>query len=503
MATVADPFDTSNSNNQDQPGQTGQGTNSAPTIGGQSAIANGGSSNSSSQPISSSGSFQNLSKYINANKGFNADNGGLAGTVSNNINNQAQQAQQNVQGAQNLFNTQAQQNVSGFNNTDAVNQAVQDPYAFTQNNPQGTQQVIAAENAQYTGPKGFEDLQGQQSLANLSIQNANVNDLANQTKTQSGQYNLLRQMFGTPSYTGGQQNLDQLIMNNAPGAQNQFAGARQQANDTSQALNTSQQQAQQQAQQNTQLANQVQASTRGELNNAVLNANTNINNEVTNAQTAQDKYTQDLQTALKSGHLTADQYQALGGDQSGLTSGMSMYNIDPTQYITNGLAPTAQGVATTADYNKIAALNQLMGGGAVANQDASQVLQQFNDPTQAGTFNPTAQFNSGAYLNSVQNQQRDYDQQATQLNALKQNALQLYSNEIANDEVHGGIGVSAGEQAIANAHYKLDMDTINSQLADLTKQSQGQQLYIDNSPTSNITKMMPRLGDVMKGTNGG
>ncbi len=500
MATVANPFET-----DEEQSTAGQGQTSAPTTsneGGMAGTSGGGASPNAAMAggnnsPSSSGSFQNLSKYINANKGFNAEGGGLAGTVSSNINNQAKQTQQNVQGAQNLFNTQADQNVSGFNNTEAVNEAVQDPYAFTQNNPEGTQKVIAAENAQYTGPKGFQDLQGQESLANLSIQNANVKNLADQTKSQGGQYNLLRQMFGTPSYTGGQQNLDQLIMNNAPGAQSQFAGARQQANNTNQTLGVSQQQAQQQAQQNTQLANQVQAQTRGLLNNAVTGANASINDRLGQAQTAQQTYTEKLQTALKSGQLTADQYEALGGEKSGLTSGMSLYNIDPTQYITEGVGPTAQSVASTGDYNKIAALNQLMGGGAVANEDASKVLQQFSDASKAGTFNPNSQFNSAGYLNSVKGAQQTSDaairKRTDEYNSIINNMTDQLNAERGKFNFFGaGNDVQKGLlEAIANTKKNRD-----AELKQIGQAAQGTHLQVGGRLLP-----MPGLETIMRGNS--
>ncbi len=514
MATVANPFDTNNSNADGQPGQPVQGQNTNPTLGGQSGVAGTSGTTNPNAPqsnpgSSSSGSFQNLSKYINANKGFNAENGGLAGTVAGNINNQAQQTQQNVQGAQNLFNTQAQQNVSGFNNGDAVQQAVADPYAFTQNNPEGTQKVIAAENAQYTGPKGFQDLQGQNSLANLSIQNSNINNLADQTKSQSGQYNLLRQMFGTPSYTGGQQNLDQLIMNNAPGAQNQFAAARQQAANTNQALGASQQQAQQQAAQNSQLATKVQTDTRAALNNAVGSTNTAIGQEVTDAQKANDAYIQKVITDFKNGKLSTDEYNSLGGANSGLTSGMGTYNVDPTQFITNSLAPTAQQVATTGDYNKIAALNQLMGGGAVANEDSSKILQSFGDATQAGKYDPnTAQFNGGGYNQSVGTANAAINKQLEDFTSANRTAQQqtqdaiahylaLHGNNAENDDFYHGLQNTLASQVNAYEKGRNDINAKRGGTLQIGDEPVPGATAVD--PTMTAANTLPRLGGIMKG----
>lgn len=513
MATVANPFGI----DQEDSGQ-GQTTdlNSAPTTGGAtsgiSSIINS-PSGGGSKPTNSSGSFQNLSKYINANNGFNSSNGGLAGTVANNIGDQAQQTQQNIQGAQSAFNQQAGQNVSAFNNTDAVNQAITDPYGFTQSNPQGTQQVLAAENAQYTGPQGLQDLQGSQNLSNLSIQNANINNLADQTKSQSGQYNLLRQMFGTPSYTNGQQNLDQLIMNNAPGAQNQFSQARQQASGVGQNLTNAQQQSQQQAGQDTQLANQVQANTRGGLNQAVVDAQGNIQTELTSAQQNQQNLVAQAQKDLTSGNLTAADYAALGGANSGLTNGEYLYNLPGTQlssYITAGTAPTAQTVATGADYNKLNALNQLMGGtgNSVANANTSSILQSYTDPTLAGTATNGLNFDQGGFQTALQQATNNYNTQVQGLQSQQQAGAQINQNSInsaANDlnkyQVLNGMSTDQANNLLNNpiTHAQSTSDQIQKAQQIIAAQqaydaAQANSQNYNNSINSQLQQLLPLMG---------
>lgn len=431
MATVANPF------SQDEQNQ-GQVTTSTEGQGSSSPMSQGPQPQSNQPTGTSSGSFQNLNKYINANKGFNASSGGLAGTVSGNINNQAQTQQNNIQGAQNAFNQQANNNVNSFNNMGAVNQAANDPYGFLQNNPNGFQQVQAAENAQYTGPKGFEDLSGGQNLNNLNTQNANLNSLAKQTQTQSGQYGLLKQMFGSPSYTAGQQSLDQSIMNSAPGAQQQFSKARQTAAQAQQGLGVAEQQAQQQAQQNNQLAQQVSSNAKSTLNNAVSGVNSGIQNNLNKAIQSQKDLVTRAQNEIASGQISPEVYAALGGDKSGLATGQYLYGANPADFITKGIDPTAQQVATSTDYNKIQALNQLLGKNA--NENSSSFLQGFNDPSLAGTAGTGVNFNQAQLQNQIQAGKASYDRNVSGLQNEYNNNLNTVNSQIANLIFHQGGG---------------------------------------------------------------
>lgn len=459
MATVAN-FNTDNdTDDQSKTTTSGQGLTTAasapPSTSGQS-----GSAAPQAPTSNSSGNFQNIGKYINANKDFNSANGGLAGNVTSGINNQAQNQQQNIQGAQNTFNQQAQSNVNSFNNLGAVNQAATDPYGFIQNNPNGVQQVQAAENAQYTGPQGFQDLSGSQNLNNLSAQNQNLNNLSKETQSQSGQFNLLKNMVSSPTYTSGQQSLDQAIMSSAPGAQKAFAQARGEASQAGQNLNSAQQQAQQAAQQNQQLAQQVGSTAKSTLNNVVGDVNTQIGKQLQDLQSSNSTSAQQVAQDVYNGNFNDQDLKALGAASasSPIQTAGSWYGLTPdqiSQYVTGNNSVTAQQAATSDQYNKIAALNQLLGNNA--SQSSQNVLNQFTDPTQAGTAGAAVNLNSAGLTNALQNAESGYRTQLQAIQPLLQrlNAAGATGFQNTTNQDYQNVMNNIGQQGEAGALQSL------------------------------------------------
>lgn len=275
---VDDTEDSSNNNNTTQgtptppPGSAAPQApnNPAPQTSSSSGIAAPTSSGGSSVPTSNgnspaptssgfAGSFNNLSKYINANQNFDKDQGGLAGVISGNINNQATNFNNNLSGAQNAFNTGYNNSVNSFdlnntNNSNLFNNAISDPNSFvngstvvngntnvnssqpvtiqpanptpgsfqailppsvsipespSNNTPTtlstsptgstGTDNINAFNNivnANYSGPQGLESLNGPQSLSSLQQQGTSLTNNINNAQTENGRFNLLQSMFG-------------------------------------------------------------------------------------------------------------------------------------------------------------------------------------------------------------------------------------------------------------------------------------------------------------------
>lgn len=488
MATVAN-FNTDNdTDDQSKTTTSGQGlttpASAPPSTSGQS-----GSAAPQAPTSNSSGNFQNIGKYINANKDFNSANGGLAGNVTSGINNQAQNQQQNIQGAQNTFNQQAQSNVNSFNNLGAVNQAATDPYGFIQNNPNGVQQVQAAENAQYTGPQGFQDLSGSQNLNNLSAQNQNLNNLSKETQSQSGQFNLLKNMVSSPTYTSGQQSLDQAIMSSAPGAQKAFVQARGEASQAGQNLNSAQQQAQQAAQQNQQLAQQVGSTAKSTLNNAVGGVGNDINTTLQNLQNSNSTAAQQAANDLYYNNLSGTDLTALGNNSatSPLASAGSWYGLSPdqvAQYVSGNTAVTAQQAATQDQYNKIAALNQLLGNNA--SQTSQGVLSQFTDPTQSGSQGSSVNINSGGLATALQNAENNYK---TQLQGISQQQAAGY--QPYQDMLNGAYQSALSD--VGNTNEQADVAKIQDILKNQGFNNSGQNQSI-LANLNNLTKMLSPQG---------
>jgi hypothetical protein len=459
VATVVNQFDPDdpNNNNQQQQGQGQTPTLNAPTIGGPQggAVATPGASGPT-QSGTSSGRFNNLQKYIDANKDFNADQGGLAGAMVGNINNQAQTVQNNLQGAQNAFAQQSQQSIDSFNHPDAVNQALQDPTAFVQN-PNNLNTFAGMRDAQYTGPKTLQDLSGDQNLAKLQTQSANVNDMVNQGQSESGRFNLLKSMFGNNNYTSGQQNLDNLLIQGQPEQMKQIQGARQIATNTASQLNQTEQNVENTAQQAQQQAQGIQDATRAQVNQAAQGA---TNEAQQKYQTATNQQNQDF-TNLQ-GYLNNPKTFAQSGvdpdaiiKNSGINPDIVKYSqalqqagYSPSDFLSKGAAPTEQNVLSQADYAKMNALNQLMGGSngaiaATASPDVSAALQKYlGQESQAGGFNPSQELNydNSRYSNAVSAAHDLYNQQVSP-----------YTNQLQN--LTGGINglMPQAQQAVSDA----------------------------------------------------
>jgi len=156
-----------------------------------------------------SGRFMNLQKYVQANA---PQAGQMAGRIGGNIANKAQATGQSAQGVQSQFGQQVANENTRLNQTGQfVNQL---------GSAQGSQGILQSpEDLQ----KFQQIRQGQSNLqqANLSQQQQQLQALQEQGKlagSEAGRFQLLRQNFGTPSYSLGQRKLDQLLLQTTPGA---------------------------------------------------------------------------------------------------------------------------------------------------------------------------------------------------------------------------------------------------------------------------------------------
>jgi len=441
MATVSNPFSPEEQDSSEEGTSVPVG---GPQQGGViSPGANTATSPAKAKKPASSGAYNNIQKYINANKGFNAEQGGLAGKIVGNIGGQVQNTQQNLQGVSNAFKQQAEENVAKFNHQDVVGNALADPSAFVESaNPEQMQAFTAARDAQYTGPKGIQDIQG---AGAIRAQTANVKSLVNQGQSEAGRFNLLKQMFGNNQYSGGQQNLDNLLIQSDRGQMKKIQGARQAAAGLDNTFNKAGLQAQQTAQQNKSLADQIQSSTRSGLNRSVLDANKGVEERLQKTIQDQNQMVQKAREQLAAGNLDMDVYDALGGEKLGLKAGQHLYGVDPNSFINKGADPTAQQVASANDYARFNALSRLMGG--VANTDASGVLQKFGDKTLAGTAGSGVSFDEGGFLNAINQAKTGYDtrvadtsRQATESAARLNQQIVDLDTKLANPFLVGSYG---------------------------------------------------------------
>lgn len=327
---------------------------------------------------SSSGSWTNLTDYLNAN----ADQ---APTLGNTLASTVGSSAQAAQGALGQTQQDFQNQYSNVPTADAANSSISSILGDTANDTAGSANVNQYQNMlnnTYTYTNG----DGTTSANPYSLQNTvgadgsndwsktqsaydtAANNLSN-TQTEQGRDSLLNSQYGTgqAQYNSGEQALDQYLLQGNQQNQdtlsnvyNQYAGGivPDSTTGTSADLSNSQNTATGYA--NYVAGNQVAVQTAAQtaLQNAISQGTAGVNSELTTAQAGRDSDYQNILSALKSNTLSADQLSQLG-----LTSGMNLYNIDPsTQLSAEGGALNVNQSATASDYAKAAALQALASG---------------------------------------------------------------------------------------------------------------------------------------------
>lgn len=200
---------------EEQGGEQGQ-QQTQPQSGGM--ISGTGSSGVISGQPSSSGSYTNLRSYLDANRGAGKQ---MAEGIASDVGGQAQKAGEQMQGVQSQFqqNVQAGGQSYGAPQQQMVQQVADDPTKVD------VGQFSQLREAAYSGPQQWGGQQ-QEQAAELQKKMENLRQASEGSQTGAGQRALLQQTYGRPSYSAGEQGLDQLLVQ-APGAGREaFAGLR-------------------------------------------------------------------------------------------------------------------------------------------------------------------------------------------------------------------------------------------------------------------------------------
>lgn len=508
MATVLQQFDPQQDDQENQ--SAGQGSNSnlsapseAPTIGGsqESGVVTPGGGASTAAPTSSggtsSGRFNNIRKYLDANKGFKAESGGLAGQIAGNITNQASQVQQNVQKAGQAFNQQAQQNISQYNNPDVVKQALADPNQFAQS-ADNLAKFSAIRDASYGGPKSLQDLSGEQGLARLQTQAANVSDQVKQGQSEAGRFNLLKNMYGKPTYTAGQQNLDNLLLQSNPEQLKRIQASRQTASNVNRNLQQSEQSAQQQAAQAQAQAAQIQQTTRGLTNQAVQDTQKSVQDQLPAAQAAQQKAAADFANQIKSGYISPEDLARFQAADPRLQSGMELYGANLLPYVQTAGDIRAETIATPEQYQRFQALGKLLGN--TANDQASATLSQFSNADLAGKTGPKYNLDVNRALGEIENRKAQYDSQNADIQQAMRASQAALTGGDPNIHWEGGIMGEAGRRANA-IRQQLDQQQGMQKADPALAKMLGMPAYQDYSKMSDMDVLgLSGLGGPTQGT---
>lgn len=374
------------------PGATAQGggvnvSGASASGAGASPSANAGGA-SATPAGTSSGRFQNLQGYLKANAGYNQGQG-LAGQVGTSLSGQEQNQEQNIGQEQQRVQSQATAAGQPYQ-SDTLNQYAQQAYA----DPTKVNQAQWAQyyGGQYAAPAAYDASgQLQQGQQNFQAQTGLVG-------TEPGRMQLLQQLYNTPGYSVGQQNLDNLLLQSQPG---QLSQLQSQAGQLGSQLGTQYASGQSAAQA---ALDQLKAAATTGSQTLQSGLNTDIGQEQSALQSKiaplQQQRQADYDKAL--GQLQHGDYTPDVLSELGLTHGMQIYNVNPADYLNKDTVGTVGvgNVATAADQAKFNALAQMAG------QPVQSALGQF-----ANVSSPMAsavQFRNPEFQNAIAAAGRDY-----------------------------------------------------------------------------------------------
>jgi hypothetical protein len=167
-----------------------------------------GPSAPATRKASGSGRFTNIQSYLQANQGSGEK---IAGQIGQKVGQQTQKLGEAVQTAQGV-NPQLEAERQRIAQASGFAQQVQEDPTKLLDKTQQFRQLA-------TGQTGLQPIQqqAQQAFDVAQGQLGQVQQLSNLTGSEGGRFELLRQAMGRPSYTRGQQRLDQLLIQSSGG----------------------------------------------------------------------------------------------------------------------------------------------------------------------------------------------------------------------------------------------------------------------------------------------
>lgn len=348
----------------------------------------------------------NVQQYLNANQGAGEK---LSSGIQGGFQKQANQVNQGINKTKDVLNTGVNplENKLGDEGSQKIQSAFKDPSSILSQQDQ-LDEYRRLQNKGYSSD--ISNLQGtisgqQQNLTNQVNKLGETTGLAG---TEGGRFQLLRNTFGQPNYSQGQQKLDQLFLQAQPGVnrslQKNLQGVSQQ---TGQQLNQFNTDATNRFQNLTGLvdarAQQAQNLIKGGIDTGLEGDISGRGLEDINSSSqqrlvdAQNSVAQNpaLRTRLANNQLTAADLKALG-----LSAGTQLYDTDLSEFINQQDAtPTLAGVADPQEAARYRALQQLSG-------DASGDI--FGGATEIGGFKPY-EYNQGALIDKI-NERRNYNE---------------------------------------------------------------------------------------------
>lgn len=390
---------------QDNEDETQQGEKPAgvpiQTVAGNSSVIDPQASTASATPNApknqGGGTFTDISKYIDQNRGQSVN---LGQQVSSNLSGQGNNAKSTLNQQQEVFNDQVSNSEVKLNQ-DVLNQAKTNPVNLVQDQ-NNLDQFKKMRDANYKGPTSFEGSDFSKPVMDAFSRFSNSKDLS---QTESGRMELIREMNQGKNSSKGNLMLDNLLLQSSDPAKQILDSTRNTYSDLDsrlQGVNADSKTRADQAKLNTtESANAVQSLLYGDtglLPSFETDLNTRLEQVRKSATDKQNKITNDL----------GDNAYSLDEDllgEFGIQDGSYSYGLDPSSYVNQANINNINrsNVASAEDYARSSALAQLAG--------LQQGVLNPEDINQAGSASQFApKVDKDRLTQDLQKRVQDFDQ---------------------------------------------------------------------------------------------
>lgn len=388
--------------NQDDEKDTQQG---AETLSGGPSSSPGGQTAPGGQRPSTPSGRPNIKQYLQANQGAGQK---LEQGITGKVQNQANQFNTSLNNARQEFQTGSEplKTNLGEQGSQKIQTAFKDPQALL-NQQNQLQDFQKLRSGGYTQDIGQLQNAAQQKTQQLGTQAGQLQGTADLAGNEAGRFQLLRQTYGQPQYTRGQQKLDQLFLQAQPGSMSRDlrniagqaqAGVTGLSTEAQAQINALKGLSDARMQQWNNLLNQgATEGTDTDLQNMGLSDISDLSNQRLAQAQSDVQYGADLRNKLKNNTLSQQDLQRLGLSD---LSGQSYYDLDLSSYINQAnKQPTLAGTADPDQVARYRALRQLSG-------DTSGDL--FGGEQQIGGFSPF-DFNRTKLNQDLQASQKNFE----------------------------------------------------------------------------------------------
>lgn len=346
------------------------------------------------------GQAANIRQYIQANLPFRAQAGGLAGAISERAEQRAGEVGRGVERGRQAFEAAARpiEEQVGERGRELIQTAFKDPQQLLQQQQQLQQfQQLRQQQLQPQIQQLAPGLQQAQQQAQMLQQQAQ------QAGGEAGRFQLLREQFGTPTYTTGQQRLDQLLLQAAPGqarqlqtrlgqlagqAGQQIAGLQSEAAARRAALGQLAGQRAEEIQTLFERGAEAEGLETELGQRGYRDIQEDIQARLAAAQAGAPAELEQFRQRLATRELTPEDIQQLG-----LTAGQAIYDVDLAEFISPATAQaTVSGIMSPEEFARYSALQELTGATPFAAIEEAQL----------GTYRPYEVAGVGALGEAIQ-----------------------------------------------------------------------------------------------------